>query len=108
MTYNEERIAELLGALPPAPEAWVRAAQELPRARRDLDEIVARAEADLAFRKALIADLEAALAAEDARVYEAALGAMRSPAGETAEERDAAIHAALASAAEIPFRIAEA
>ncbi len=64
MTYDEERIAELLGALPPAPEAWVRAAQELPRARRDLDEIVARAEADLAFRKALIADLEAALAAE--------------------------------------------
>ena len=64
MTYDEERIAELLGALPPAPEAWVRAAQELPRARRDLDEIVARAEADFAFRKALIADLEAALAAE--------------------------------------------
>jgi hypothetical protein len=64
MTYDEERIAELLGALPPAPEAWVRAAQELPRARRELDEIVARAEADLAFRKALIADLEAALADE--------------------------------------------
>jgi hypothetical protein len=64
MTYDEERIAELLSALPPAPEAWVRAAQELPRARRELDEIVARAEADLAFRKALIADLEAALAAE--------------------------------------------
>jgi hypothetical protein len=64
MTYDEERIAELLGALPPAPEAWVRAAQELPGARRELDEIVARAEADIAFRKALIADLEAALAAE--------------------------------------------
>lgn len=64
MTYNEDRIAELLGALPPAPEAWVRAAQELPKARRELDEIVARAEADLAFQKALIADLDAALAAE--------------------------------------------
>jgi hypothetical protein len=62
--YDEERLAELLGALPPAPEAWVRAAQELPRARRELDEIVARAEADLEFRKALIADLETALAAE--------------------------------------------
>jgi hypothetical protein len=63
-SYDEQRIAELLRTLPPAPEAWVRAAQELPPARRGLDEIVARAEADLAFRRALVADLEAALAAE--------------------------------------------
>jgi hypothetical protein len=42
----------------------VRAAQELPYARRTFDEIVARAEADLAFREALIADLEKALALE--------------------------------------------
>ena len=47
-----------------APEAWVRAAQELPQARRELDEIVARAEADAGFREALIADLESALRAE--------------------------------------------
>lgn len=60
--YDEERIAELLSALPPAPEAWVRAAQELPLARRGLDEIVARAEADAEFRRACLADLEAALA----------------------------------------------
>jgi hypothetical protein len=39
----------------------VQAAQELAFARRTLDEIVERAEADLAFRKALIADLERAL-----------------------------------------------
>ena len=64
MAYNEESIARLLGALPPAPEAWVRAAQELPRSRRELTEIVARAEADVKFRQALIADLESALAAE--------------------------------------------
>ena len=64
MAYNEENIARLLGALPPAPEAWVRAAQELPRSRRELDEIVARAEADARFHQALIADLESALAAE--------------------------------------------
>ena len=64
MTYDEERIAALIAALRPAPEAWVRAAQELPAARRSLDHIVARAEADIEFRKALIADLEAALAAE--------------------------------------------
>jgi formiminotetrahydrofolate cyclodeaminase len=48
------------------------------------------------------------LAAEDAQVYEEALSAMRSPAGTTGEERDAAIHEALTRAAEIPFRIAEA
>jgi hypothetical protein len=43
---------------------WVQAAQELPAARRSLDEVVARAEADAEFRKALIADLEATLALE--------------------------------------------
>jgi hypothetical protein len=36
----------------------------MPGARRTFDEIVARAEADLAFRAALVADLEQALAAE--------------------------------------------
>ncbi|MGH3078423.1 MAG: hypothetical protein ACRDPZ_09595 [Gaiellaceae bacterium] len=64
MTYDDERIGELLRVLPPAPTGWVLAAQELPAARRSLDEIVARAEADLAFREALVADLEAALQLE--------------------------------------------
>jgi hypothetical protein len=63
-TYDDERIGELLRVLPPAPAGWVEAAQELPLARRSLDEIVARAEADLAFRQALVADLEATLALE--------------------------------------------
>jgi hypothetical protein len=63
-TYNEETLAELLRTLPAAPQAWVRAAQEIPLARLGLDEIVERANADRAFREALIADLEAALAAE--------------------------------------------
>ena len=62
--FDEERLAQLLRALPPAPEAWVEAARELPLARTELDEIVARAEADAAFRAALVADLEAALARE--------------------------------------------
>jgi hypothetical protein len=62
--FNEDRLAELIGALPPAPQAWVRAAQELPLARTEIDEIVARAEADAEFRIALIADLEATLAQE--------------------------------------------
>jgi hypothetical protein len=63
-TYDEERLAELLRALPPAPQGWVRAAQELPFARAQLDDIVARAEADLEFRRALFADLERALRTE--------------------------------------------
>jgi hypothetical protein len=62
--FDEEQLARLIHALPPAPEAWVRAAQELPLARAGLDEIVARAEADADFRRRLVADLEAALEAE--------------------------------------------
>lgn len=62
--YDEERLGELLRAMRPAPIGWVSAAQELPAARRSLDEIVARAEADAAFRKALVAELETALARE--------------------------------------------
>ena len=62
--YDEERLGVLLRILPPVPTGWVRAAQELPAARRTFDEIVARAEADLAFRTELIADLEQTLAAE--------------------------------------------
>ena len=62
--FHEERIGVLLRVLRPAPTGWVRAAQELPAARLTLHEIVARAEADVAFRAALIADLEQALVAE--------------------------------------------
>ena len=52
--YDEEHLARLIRALPPAPEGWVRAAQELPLARTQLDEIVARAEADAAFQQQLV------------------------------------------------------
>lgn len=62
--YDHEQLASLIGMLPPAPQAWVRAAQELPDARRGLDELVARAEADAAFRAEVLADLERALEAE--------------------------------------------
>ena len=60
--YDEEGLGRLIGLLEPAPEGWVRAAQEIPAFRRMLDEIIARAEADQAFRDALVADLEAAIA----------------------------------------------
>ena len=73
--YDEERIAELLARLRPAPAALTEEAQELPATRRELDDIVARAEADAAFRAALVADLERALAQEgyepEPRVLEA-------------------------------------
>jgi hypothetical protein len=59
--YDEETLADLLRTLPAPPEAWVKAAQEIPLARRGLDDIVERARADQAFRDALIADLETAL-----------------------------------------------
>jgi hypothetical protein len=62
--FREERLAELLRLLPPAPRGWVEAAQELPFARPGLDRIVARAEADARFRELLVADLEAAFAQE--------------------------------------------
>jgi hypothetical protein len=61
MTYDEENVGRLLRLLPPAPAGLVAAAQELPLARRGLDDIVARAEADAEFRARLVADLESAL-----------------------------------------------
>lgn len=60
---DEERLGELLGVLRPAPTGWVAAAQQLPEARRGFDAIVERAQADADFRAALVADLDAALAA---------------------------------------------
>jgi hypothetical protein len=77
VVYEEERLAQLLRMLPPAPEAWVKAAQELPLARLGLGDIVARAEADLEFRDRLVADLEAALAHEGYEPDPALVAALR-------------------------------
>ena len=62
--YDHEQLARLIGMLPPAPQGWVQAAQELPTARRGLDQLVARAQADADFRAIVVADLEHALEAE--------------------------------------------
>lgn len=75
--YDEERIAELLRLLPPAPVGWVRAAQELPAARTELAAIVARAEADAAFKARVVADLEAALGAEGIEATPSVVAALR-------------------------------
>ena len=61
MTLGEEDIGRLLGSLPPAPQGWVEAAAELPRARRALADIEDRFK-DEAARAATTAQLERALA----------------------------------------------
>jgi len=58
---NEERIAELLAELPPAPGAWTRAATELPRARREIERLAALADMDAQLRASLLADTTGAL-----------------------------------------------
>ena len=77
---TEEEIAERLRRLPPAPEAWVRAASELPRARELMDSIVARAEADAEYRRTVLADLEAALRLRRRRARDAAARRVAAPA----------------------------
>jgi hypothetical protein len=77
MSYDEETLGRLLRFLPPAPEGWVRAAQELPDARGALDDLVARAEADAELRRRILNDLEAALAAEGVEPSSALLAELR-------------------------------
>ncbi len=57
----EERLAELLALLPPAPEAWTGLAAELPAIRRALDEVDREVLAGAAGRAAETAALERAL-----------------------------------------------
>ena len=59
--YTEEQLANLIGVLPPAPTAWVQAAQELPAAREAVESLVERAHAHSEERQAILADLEASL-----------------------------------------------
>jgi hypothetical protein len=75
--YDMERIAALLRRLAPPPPGWTRAAQELPQARAELAGIVARAEADAAFRAVVLADLEAALEAEGLDTTPSVVAALR-------------------------------
>ncbi len=74
---DDIRLAELLAALPPAPRGWVQAAQELPLVRLGLDDLVRHAEESEAFRSKLMADLDAALAAEGVEPDSALAEALR-------------------------------
>jgi hypothetical protein len=60
--YDHDLLGRLIAALRPVPDGWVRAAQELPAAKRGIDDIVDRAVADGAYRARVVADLESALA----------------------------------------------
>ena len=60
----EERIAELLRALPAPPQAWLEAARELPRTSRELDAILDGVEHAERLRALAVADLEEMLRAE--------------------------------------------
>ena len=64
-SYDEEKLGEILSALPPAPASWVKAAQDIPLAQRGLDEIVERAVADDDYRRRVIEDPEAVLEEAD-------------------------------------------
>jgi hypothetical protein len=75
--YDEERIAAMLRLLPAPPDGWVTAAQELPHARAEIGEIVARSEADAVFRAALMADLETALASAGYEATPSVVAALR-------------------------------
>ena len=75
--YDEERLGELLSSLPPAPEAWVKAAQNLPIARKGVDEIVERAEEDEEYRRRVIEDPRAALEEADVVAHGEAIEILR-------------------------------
>jgi hypothetical protein len=75
--YDEEQLAGLLRLLPPAPDGWVQAAQELPQARADITVLLARAGEDAAYRARLVADLEAALEAEGIEAKPSVVAALR-------------------------------
>jgi hypothetical protein len=61
-THDIGHLARRLAALPPAPEGWLVAAQELPQMRRNLDDLLTQAESDAGLRDRLVANLESALA----------------------------------------------
>ena len=77
-TYDEERIADRLRSLPPAPSEWVRAAQQLPAARREIDRIVELAEKDARYRSDVLADLAEALRAAGVEPERRAIERLRS------------------------------
>lgn len=74
---TEEELGALLRDVKEPPRAWIEAAKELPAARAEIDGIVARAEADAAFREQVLADLEEALRTEGQEPSPALVAALK-------------------------------
>jgi hypothetical protein len=64
MGMNETDLEHLLRLLSPAPETWVRTAQELPFVRDEVAAILERAASSSSFREALQSDAGGTLARE--------------------------------------------
>lgn len=75
--YDEEHLGELLSALPPVPEAWIRAAKAIPQMHERVDEIVERAESDDEYRRKVVADPETALQDVDVVAHADAIEILR-------------------------------
>jgi hypothetical protein len=75
--YDEEQLGELLSALPPAPDEWVRAAKEIPQMRDRVEQIVERAETDDEYRRRVVADPESALEEADVAAHADAVEILR-------------------------------
>ena len=73
----EEEVEGLLAAPPPVPRGWTEAEQELPRLRQSPDGLVARAEKDDAFRREVLADIDAALTEVGVEPQQAAIASLR-------------------------------
>jgi hypothetical protein len=74
---DEQQLAELIATLPPAPAAWVTAAQALPAARQAIDSLVARAQADRQARERILEDLEQSLRGEGVEPVRAVVRELR-------------------------------
>jgi hypothetical protein len=75
--HDEEHLGELLSALPPVPEALIRAAKAIPQMHERVDEIVERAETDEDYRRKVVADPEAALEDVDVVAHADAIDILR-------------------------------
>ena len=75
--YDEEKLGELLSALPPAPDDWVKAAQDLPLMRDGLDQIIERADSDEDYRRRVIEDPASALEEADVVAHADAVEILR-------------------------------
>jgi hypothetical protein len=86
---TEPALGRLIAGLPPAPEAWVAAAQQLPAARRAIDTLAERACVDIQDRRMILRDLESALEAQGVKPRDELVQELRSRLSEPREGANA-------------------